>query len=249
MLPAGSHVATVFNDPSTGMLSAAAQHVKDKTFLECSTIDIETSLSIAAEVRKLPGCKFIDAPVSGGVHGANSGTLSFMVGCDAPGTFDEVKGLLRLMGKPDNIFHCGAAGAGLATKQINNYLSCITMLGTCEAMTMGQLSGLDPAKLAGVIRVSTGACYNCGDQNPVRGVSDIASAARDFEGGFTTEMASGVLDMALHHGSKIGANLVLGDIVSDFYHRAASHPKCRGKDFRSIFKLFSESSGEGAGPE
>lgn len=247
MLPAGPHVATVFDHPETGLLAADPSHLQHKIFLECSTIDIETSLKIAQEVKKLQSCEFVDAPVSGGVHGASTGTLSFMVGCDPPETFDRVKPILCYMGKPEKIFYCGGASAGLATKQINNYLSCITMIGTCEAMRLGELSGLDPAKLAGVIRVSTGACYNCGDQNPVRGVSELASASRDFEGGFTTEMATGVLNMALDHGSKLGAKSVLGDVVSGFYERASVHPKCKGKDFRSIYKLFSENDGRDLG--
>lgn len=247
MLPAGPHVATVFTDPATGLLSADSSHLKNKLFLECSTIDIDTSLRMAAEVKKLHAGEFVDSPVSGGVHGATTGTLSMMVGCEPPELFDRVKPILSLMGAPEKMFHCGGPSAGLATKQINNYLSCITMLGTCEAMTLGQRSGLDPAKLASVIRVSTGACYNCGDQNPVRGVSDLSSASKDFEAGFTTEMAKGVLDMALAHGDKIGAKSVLGDVVSDFYARAASSPVCRGKDFRSIYKLFSENDGKDLG--
>ena len=240
MLPAGPHVATVFTNPETGLLSADPSHLNNKLFIECSTIDIDTSLRMAAEVKKLPTCEFIDSPVSGGVHGANTGTLSMMVGCEAPQLFDHIKPILSHMGASEKIFHCGGPSAGLATKQINNYLSCITMLGTCEAMTMGLRSGLDPVKLASVIKVSTGACYNCGDQNPVRGVSKLSSAERDFEAGFTTEMAKGVLDMALDHGSKVGAKSVLGEVLSDFYERAASNPLCQGKDYRSIYKLFSE---------
>lgn len=247
MLPAGRHVATVFTEPETGLLCADPSLLEDKIFLECSTIDIDTSLRMAASVKKLPSCQFVDSPVSGGAHGASTGTLSMMVGCEAPEVFDRVQPILSHMGAPGKIFHCGGPSAGLATKQINNYLSCITMLGTCEAMTLGQRSGLDPAKLASVIKVSTGACYNCADQNPVRGVSDVSSASKDFEAGFTTEMAKGVLDMALDHGSKVGAKSVLGGVVSDFYERAASSPVCQGKDFRSIYKLFSENDGKDLG--
>lgn len=234
----------VFTNHETGLLSADASHLKNKLFLECSTIDVDTSQRVGAEVEKLKAGRFVDAPVSGGVHGATTGTLSLMVGCEPHELFDRAKPILCLMGKSEKIFHCGGAGAGLATKQINNYLSCITMLGACEAMNIGLRSGLDPVKLAGVIKVSTGACYNCADQNPVRGVSDVASASRDFEGGFTTEMCKGVLDMALDHGAKVGAKSVVGDVVSGFYERAASHEKCKGKDFRSIWKLFTENDGK-----
>lgn len=240
MLPRGPHVWDVFMDPETGLLSADTALLKDKLFIECSTIDIETSLKVASEVEKLKAGQFVDAPVSGGVHGATNGTLSFMVGCPSEALFEKVKPFLCLMGKPEKIFYCGGASAGLATKQINNYLSCITMLGTCEAMNMGLRSGLDPKKLAGVINVSTGGCYNCNAENPVKGVSSIASASRDFEGGFTTEMCKGVMDMALEHGEKVGAKSVLGDVVSKFYKDAVEDDRCKGKDYRSIWKLFRE---------
>ncbi|KAL2205526.1 3-hydroxyisobutyrate dehydrogenase, variant [Sarocladium strictum] len=244
MLPAGPHVAGVFTHPETGLLSAEPSHLRNKLFLECSTIDIETSLLMAGLVGKLDSCAFVDAPVSGGVQGANTGTLALMVGCETEAVFERIKPVLCLVGKPEKIFHCGGPSAGLATKQINNYLSCVTMIGTCEAMALGERSGLDLAKLASVIRVSTGGCYNAGDQNPVKGVSKLASASRDFEGGFVTEMAKGVLDMALDHADKVGLKMVLGDLVSDFYARAARHPKCKGKDFRSIYKLFVENDGK-----
>ncbi|CVL06205.1 related to 3-hydroxyisobutyrate dehydrogenase [Fusarium proliferatum] len=244
MLPAGTHVADVMTNPTTGLLSADACHLKKKLFLECSTIDIETSLHIASQVKKLENCVFVDAPVSGGVQGANNGTLSLMVGCESDATFQRIKPILCLVGRSENIFHCGGPSAGLATKQINNYLSCITMIGTCEVMALGERSGLDPTKLASVLQVSTGGCYNAGDQNPVKGVSSLSSASRDFEGGFVTEMAKSVLDMALDHADKVGSRTVLGDLVSDFYAKAAVHPKCKGKDFRSIYKLFIENGGK-----
>ncbi|CAK7225612.1 hypothetical protein SEUCBS140593_005959 [Sporothrix eucalyptigena] len=252
MLPRGSHVWDVFTSQESGLLLCDTPRSfslpNNKLFIECSTIDVETSKKTASEVQQSATKKgvsydFVDAPVSGGVNGANSGTLSFMVGANTTALFERVRPILSLMGKLDNIFHCGDVGSGLATKQINNYLSCITMIGTCEAMNMGIKSGLDPAKLASVIAVSTGACYNCADQNPVRGVSTKSSAEKDFAAGFTTEMAKGVLDMALAHGTTVGATSLLGNIVCDFYERAVAHEKCRGKDFRSIWRLFSEDDG------
>ncbi|CAK7234987.1 hypothetical protein SCUCBS95973_009117 [Sporothrix curviconia] len=252
MLPRGSHVWDVFTNPESGLLSCDAPPSpplpRNKLFIECSTIDVDTSKRTANEVRLSASKRgveydFVDAPVSGGVNGANTGTLSFMVGAGTSSLFERVRPVLGFMGKPDNIFHCGSVGSGLATKQINNYLSCITMIATCEAMNMGLKSGLDPAKLASVIAVSTGACYNCGDQNPVHGASVRSSAEKEFAAGFTTEMAKGVLDMALAHGKSVGAKSLLGDIVSDFYEMAAEHDKCKGKDFRSIWRLFTEDGG------
>lgn len=82
---------------------------------------------------KSKGARFVDAPVSGGVPGAEAGTLTFMVG----GTTDEynsVKGLLEGMGK--RITHCGDYGMGQAAKLCNNMLLGISMIGLCEAMNL-----------------------------------------------------------------------------------------------------------------
>jgi 3-hydroxyisobutyrate dehydrogenase-like beta-hydroxyacid dehydrogenase len=96
-----------------------------------------------------------------------AGTLSFMVGGSGD-LLHEISPIVSMMGSPP--FFCGNLGAGLATKQINNYLSAITTIGTCEAMNMGVKNGLDPKILAGVINVSSGRNYNCELMNPVKGV-------------------------------------------------------------------------------
>lgn len=75
----------------------------------------------------------MDAPVSGGVPGAEAATLTFMVG----GTADEynaVKSVLEGMGK--RITHCGDYGMGQAAKLCNNMLLGISMIGVCEAMNL-----------------------------------------------------------------------------------------------------------------
>lgn len=244
MLPKGPHVWDAFTNEKTGLLAGAKASGTPKLFLDCSTIDVSTSKRVGAEVARLGVGQSVDAPVSGGVHGANTGTLSFMVGCDSDEQFERVKHILETMGKPQNVFYCGRPGSGLATKQINNYLSCVTMVGVCEAMNMGLRAGLDPVKLSKVINVSTGACYNSAEQNPVKGVSPISSAHRDFNGGFTTEMCKGVLDMAVELGEQVGAKSILADLLVDFYGRAVEDDKCKGKDFRSIWRLFSEDDGE-----
>lgn len=240
MVPKGSHVWDAFTNPATGLLAACQSQGKAKTFIECSTIDVETSKKVHAEVQRLGAGDFVDCPVSGGVRGATIGTLTIMVGANSTELFEKLKPTLEHIGKPESIFYCGNVSAGLATKQINNYLSCVTMIGTCEAMNMGLRAGLDPSQLSKVINVSTGGCYNSKDQNPVKGVSPVASSAKDFEGGFSTELCQGVLEMAIKHGEQIGARFVLADVVSEFMRGAVADDRCKGKDYRSIWKIVHE---------
>ncbi len=239
MLPKGPHVHDAFTNPSTGLLTISKTGT-EKLFLECSTIDVKTSLLVGEEVRKSGLGSFVDAPVSGGPNGAYGATLTFMVG-GTEELFRRVEPVVRTMGK--NIFHCGPAGAGLATKQINNYLSSVCILGTCEAMNMGVRYGLDPKVLAGVINVSSGKNYNSLDQNPVKGVTPTAASAKDFEGGFSSELCKGVIDMAVDLGKQVGAKSILSGIVQDTFDRACKSPKCSGKDCRSVYRLFSEDDG------
>jgi 3-hydroxyisobutyrate/3-hydroxypropionate dehydrogenase len=241
MLPKGPHVQGVFTNPSTGLLSVPKSSSK-KLFLECSTIDVNTSLLVGEAVRKSGLGFFADSPVSGGPNGAVAGTLTFMIG-STPELFNSIRPIVQTMGKERSIFHCGPAGAGLATKQINNYLSAVCMLGTCEAMNMGIRYGLDPKVLAGVINVSTGRNYNSLDQNPVKGVTPTAASASGFEGGFSTELCKGVIDMAVDLGKQVGAKSVLSDIVQRTFDKACNNEKTKGKDCRSVYKLFAEDDG------
>ena len=154
MLPKGPHVKGAFTDPETGLLSTLTGN---KMFIECTTIYVKTSEEVAKAVADKGLGVFADAPVSGSPDGARAANLTIMVGASDK-LFSEMKPILSTMGAPQNIFHCGPPGAGLATKQINNYLSGVAIIGVSEAMNMGIRYGLDPKTLAGVINVSSG--YN-----------------------------------------------------------------------------------------
>jgi len=236
MLPVGKHVKEVFTNPSTGLLSVPKSD-KQILFIECSTIDVPTSLEVEKAVSASGLGRFVDAPVSGGPTGAIAGTLTFMVG-GPDSTVAEIKPIVMTMGK--TFFHCGGPGAGLMTKQINNYLSGICMLGTAEAMNLGIRCGLDPKTLAGVINNSTGRSYNSIDQNPVKGISANSSANKDFEGGFDISLCVGVLRMARDLGAQTGTNLPLSDALVDTYSKASEDPRCKGKDCRSVYKFVSD---------
>lgn len=236
MLPAGRHVKQVFTDHTNGLLSISKSPTP-KLFVECSTIDVSTSLEVAEAVSKSALGSFADVPVSGGPTGAEAATLTFMAG-GSPDVIERVKPIVMTMGK--TFFHCGGAGAGLATKQINNYISGICMLGTAEAMNLGIRYGLDPKVLAGVINSSTGRSYNSIEQNPVKGISPNSSAERDFENGFSIELCKGVLHMAIDLGKRVGARLPLSQGLIDTYEEASMDDRCKGKDCRSVYRYVAD---------
>jgi 3-hydroxyisobutyrate dehydrogenase-like beta-hydroxyacid dehydrogenase len=236
MLPVGKHVKEVFCNEKTGLLSAKKTE-QEKLFIECSTIDVPTSLEVSKAVAASALGKFADCPVSGGPTGAKAATLTFMCGGD-DAVLEEAKPIIMTMGK--TFFNCGGLGAGLATKQVNNYLSGICMLGTAEAMNLGMRVGLDPKTLAGVINASTGRSYNSIEQNPVKGISPNSSANRDFEGGFDIALCAGVLRMAIDLGKSTNTNLPLSDGLLKTYEAANEDSRCKGKDCRSVYKYVAD---------
>src|SRR5690606_19097827 len=121
MLQSGEQVLRVYGDPLAeatevrGLLDAAQPGT---LFLDCSTISVEES-RIAAERVVTAGHRALDAPVSGGVVGAENATLAFMVGGEDD-DFAEALPLLEAMGK--RIVHCGGSGLGQAAKICNNMI-------------------------------------------------------------------------------------------------------------------------------
>jgi len=243
MLPQAPHVEFVYTDEKTGLLSAEKRADNHNTykpirFIDCSTIEVAASTAVGDRVRASGLGTFIDAPVSGGVNGANEGTLAIMVGAVEAVDYDFAKPILQLMGK--NIFYCGPPGAGLATKQINNYLSSVCTVGVCEAMNMGVRYGLDPKILASVINVSSGRCYNSVEQNPVKGVTAGAASNKDFLGGFSVELCKGVLEMGIALGKDVGAKSILSDRILAIYEKAVKDERTKGRDSRSIYRFFAD---------
>lgn len=115
MLPAGEQVAEVYR---AHVFPAAAPGA---LLIDCSTIDIETARAVAEEAAAR-GFAMLDAPVSGGVGGAEAGTLAFMIG-GAAEAVSRAAPLFEIMGA--KVVHCGASGAGQAAKLCNNLMLAI----------------------------------------------------------------------------------------------------------------------------
>ena len=179
MLPVGTNVKEVFmND---GVIAAADE---ETIMIDSSTIDVETA-QVTYAAAKAAGFDMIDAPVSGGVTGADAGTLTFMCGGDKK-TFEKAKPILQGMGK--NIIHCGNAGLGQVTKICNNMLAGINALAAAEVMVMGERLGVSPETLYNVISTSTGRSYIFENSNPMPGVSATSPANNNFKPGFMAKL-------------------------------------------------------------
>jgi 3-hydroxyisobutyrate dehydrogenase len=148
MLPSASHVETAYLGPQ-GILEGLAS---GRLCVDMSTIDPATSQRVAARLRTR-GVRFIDAPVSGGVAGAEDGTLAIMVGGDAA-DLEEARPVLDAMGK--HVVHVGAVGAGEVAKLCNNLIAGVCTVAVSEAFRIAEGFGVDARVLTDVIASSSG---------------------------------------------------------------------------------------------
>jgi 3-hydroxyisobutyrate dehydrogenase len=227
MLPAGSHVRSVYLE-SESILTAAR---KDALLIDCSTIDIDSARAVHVAALKA-GFDFLDAPVSGGVGGAEAGTLAFM--CGGSEAFARAKPILEKMGK--RIVHAGGAGAGQAAKICNNMLLAISMIGTCEAFALGEKLGLEHQKLFDIMSAASGQCWSLTTYCPVPGPVPTAPSNRDYTGGFATNLMLKDLKLAQAAAQSAGAATPLGAEAAQLYALFAAQGH-GGVDFSGIIRM------------
>jgi 3-hydroxyisobutyrate dehydrogenase len=148
MLPDSAVVAQVL------LADGLLQHVTS------SAVVVDMSSSAPARTRELAaaaaerGVTLIDAPVSGGVAGARSGSLTIMAGGPAE-VLDRLRPILEVLGS--HVVHAGTiAGAGHAIKALNNLMSAAHLLASSEALLAGRQFGLDPAVMLTIVNRSSG---------------------------------------------------------------------------------------------
>ena len=149
----------------------------------------------------------LDAPVSGGVIGADNGSLTFMVGGDED-VYKEIKFLFDIMG--NNSILCGKIGAGQSAKICNNLLLATTMIAVGESFSLGKNLGLDLNKLFDVISTSSGSCWAINNYCPIKGVGPQTPSDNDFKGGFSGSLMYKDLGLAIDAAKNTNTNLNYG---------------------------------------
>ena len=232
MLPAGKHVEGLYVTGDQPLFDLVD---KNTLVIDSSTIDADTARRVAA-AGAAKGISFIDAPVSGGVGGAQAGTLTFIVGGTAD-QFAKAQPILEQMGK--NIFHAGDHGAGQVAKVCNNMLLAILMSGTCEALNMGIKNGLDPKVLSDIMKQSSGNNWALQVYNPVPGVMEGVPASRDYQGGFQVDLMFKDLGLAMEVSQQSAAATPMGSAARALFnlHKSAGNG---GLDFSSLIRLYQE---------
>jgi 3-hydroxyisobutyrate dehydrogenase len=228
MLPSGKEVREVYLGPGGIVADANAGTL----LIDSSTIDVETAREVAAaaEARGLP---MIDAPVSGGVAGAQNATLTFMVG-GPENAFARAQPILEKMGK--TIVHAGGAGNGQAAKICNNMILGVSMIVVSEAFVLAEKLGLDAQKLFDISSKSSGQCWSLTNYCPAPGLVPSAPANRDYQPGFTAAMMLKDLKLAQDAARASGATAPLGAGAAAVYERFVQEGGA-GFDFSGIIRF------------
>lgn len=225
MLPAGAHVISVYED-------VLPQAKPGALFIDSSTIDVDSARR-AHDMASNANMLSVDAPVSGGVGGAQAGTLTFMAG-GAQEAFALAEPILDPMA--GRVVHCGDGGAGQAAKICNNMILGISMIGAGEAFVLAEKLGLSHQALFDVASTSSGQCWSINTYCPVPGPVPTSPANNDYKPGFAAALMLKDLKLAQEAAQSAGAVTPLGASALQLYglFNAAGEG---GTDFSGIINL------------
>ena len=231
MLPNGEILRSVADQIIPAMRSGAV-------FCDCSTVDVDSARAVAEQASKA-GLGALDAPVSGGIGGAQGGTLTFMVGGDEP-AFATVKPLFDIMGQ--KAVHCGESGAGQAAKICNNMILGVTMIATCEAFALADKLGLDRQKMFDVVSTSSGYSWSMNAYCPAPGVGPQSPADNDYRPGFAAELMLKDLRLSQEAAESSDADTPMGELATRLYRSFVEDEGGKGRDFSAMLPRFVDRS-------
>ena len=206
----------------------------ESTLIDCSTIDVKTT----KEVCKTLGNKkirMLDAPVSGGVQGAKSGSLTFMVG-GSRDDFDKLRFLFEYMGSRS--VYCGKNGSGQTAKICNNMILGVTMIATCEAFALADKLELDREAMFDVVSTSSGYSWSMNSYCPAPGVGPKAPSDNNYIPGFSSDLMLKDLTLSQNAASETKASTPMGNLAMTLYKDFVESKNGSGLDFSAILKTF-----------
>ncbi|GAA1975203.1 3-hydroxyisobutyrate dehydrogenase [Microbacterium pumilum] len=228
MFQSGAQVIEAYRgvDGAAGLLAVAAPGT---LFIDSSTIAVDEARAAHA-LAEAAGHRSLDAPVSGGVVGAENATLAFMVG-GSDEDFAAAAPLLEAMGR--RIVHCGGAGLGQAAKVCNNMILAVSQIAVAEAFVLGERLGLEHQALFDVASNASGQCWALTTNCPVPGPVPTSPANRDYQPGFAGSLMSKDLGLAEQAIDLTGVDARMGRLAREIYLEFAAGPGA-GQDFSGI---------------
>lgn len=202
-LPTSTHVRSVLFDAD----GVADSLRPGSLVLDHTTGDPQETRRIAAELGEL-GVAFVDAPVSGGVKGAEAGTITIMIG-SPPGLDNDVRAALKPISP--NVFLAGDVGSGHAIKLVNNLLSNAQRILTLEAMALATKNGVDPHRAQRILAASGGR------NGYIEKVLGPVVLDGDLAVGFTLGLAHKDVRLACQLGADSQVPMLFGNLTREIY--------------------------------
>ncbi|MGL4254939.1 MAG: 3-hydroxyisobutyrate dehydrogenase [Microbacterium sp.] len=236
MFQSGRQVLDAYRgvDGAEGLLAAARPGT---LFIDSSTIAVDEARE-AHQLAEGAGHRSLDAPVSGGVVGAENATLAFMVG-GSDADFEAARPILESMGR--RVVHCGGAGLGQAAKVCNNMILAVSQIAVAEAFVLGERLGLSHQALFDVASNASGQCWALTTNCPVPGPVPTSPANRDFQPGFAGALMNKDLGLAEHAIVSTGVEARMGMLAREIY-RAYADGEGAGRDFSGIIETIRDDS-------
>lgn len=206
MLQTGDQVKKVCAD----IFSSAKKNV---LFIDCSSIDIVTTRKLHEEAKNL-NIRMLDAPVSGGVAGAEAATLTIMVGAETS-DYESALPILQKLGK--KVIHVGKASHGQAAKICNNLILGISMIAVSEGFTLAEELGLDLKKFFDVSSNASGQCWSMTSYCPVPNIIENAPSNNHYQPGFMAKMMLKDLLLGMQAAEAVNAVTPLGAVAAELY--------------------------------
>ncbi len=198
-----------------------------QTYIDLSTNAPSTVKKIGAAMAA-KGIAMLDAPVSGGVVGAEAATIAIMVGGDKK-VFDDALPVLQSFSA--NVIHMGGLGTGTVAKLVNNMMAFCNMAAAAEGMMLGVTAGLDPHKLAQVISTSSG------NSNAFKMFSERAIKGQFTPPSFALNLAHKDLHLALELADELDVPLPQGSATHNL-QRMARGMGLGGADSSAILRVY-----------
>ncbi|MCH2329069.1 MAG: 3-hydroxyisobutyrate dehydrogenase [Rhodobacterales bacterium] len=227
MLPSGLVVKEIVNEFINNFNPKS-------TLIDCSTIDVKTTKEVCQTLGN-KNIHMLDAPVSGGVQGAKSGSLTFMVG-GSRDDFDKLRFLFEYMGSRS--VYCGKNGSGQTAKICNNMILGVTMIATCEAFALADKLELDREAMFDVVSTSSGYSWSMNSYCPAPGVGPKAPSDNNYTPGFSSDLMLKDLTLSQNASSESKASTPMGDLAMKLYKDFVENKNGSGLDFSAIIKTF-----------
>ena len=206
----------------------------ESILIDCSTIDVKTTKEVCQTLSNKK-VRMLDAPVSGGVQGAKSGSLTFMVG-GSRDDFDKLSFLFEYMGSRS--VYCGKNGSGQTAKICNNMILGVTMIATCEAFALADRLELDREAMFDVVSTSSGYSWSMNSYCPAPGVGPKAPSDNNYIPGFSSDLMLKDLMLSQNAASETKASTPMGDLAMTLYKDFVENKNGSGLDFSAILKTF-----------